>query len=158
MESLGSRLLANCDENDRAWVLGKCCSRVYTVFNFNYQKSVHSCNFQPRIWVFNSKLSFCCICTWEVSITPVEYIKPKTKSVLWNAIGVMCLILNKPIRFEPHALVGMFTESWPDRLDIILFPSHSFHCKYGWFMKQSLYNYRLLFMTTISSNSLTSQM
>jgi len=29
-------------------------------------------------------------------------------------LEVMCLILNEPIRFEPHTLMWMSTESWPE--------------------------------------------
>ena len=64
---------------------------------------------------------------------------------------VMCLILNKLIRFEPHIIVNVL-EKLQTYFSLPLTPPTIDKEKYGWLTRLSLYNFRLLFMTTNSLN------
>ena len=53
----------------------------------------------------------------------------RASSIRISMQEVMCSIQNRPIRFEPHALVRMSTESWPECSDVFFSPSRSSHRK-----------------------------
>ena len=71
----------------------------------------------------------------------------KKRSTQIGMQDVMCLILNKLIRFEPHTSVWTFLEN-SGRTSLSLSPSTIYKEKYTWLTRISLYDYRLLFMTT----------
>ena len=134
-----------------------CCECAHAVCNLNYQKSNHSCSFQPVTWVFISKRLFGVFAL--VRSRPLEYQAQIRMSIVascnekytnWYA-GCHALNFEQTNKIWTSYISVNVHGKLQTYFSLLLTPSTVNQGKYGWFT-------RLSFMTTSSSNSLTRQM